>query len=263
MNNQAITVVTLANAGRLDHVARQTELIPDGVLHVVVAMGDAAELRRAMPGSRVLDFGRQSLAGARNFGGDYAVALGAECVVFLDADCLPGPELVERYRQALATHPDAVVAGPVTYLPEGEIRTERPEPHSARPNPPEGTTVMADGYELFWSLSFGVTRSTWERIRRDFGGFDEGYTGYGAEDTDFGQHLRVHGIPLYWVGGAHAYHQWHPVSNPPIEHLDDIVRNANRYFDVWGKWPMLGWLEKFEAAGEAELRDGRWRVTGT
>ena len=130
----------------------------------------------------------------------------------------------------------------------------------ARPNPPAGTLLRADdrGYELFWSLSFALTADTWRRIRRGFGGFDKGYTGYGAEDTDFGQHLRARRIPLFWVGGADAYHQWHPVSDPPWEHFHDILRNAERFHEIWGFWPMTGWLEKFADEGAVEFRDGRW-----
>lgn len=255
-----VTVVTLANAGRLAHVARQASSLPRGTRHLVIALGDAQALSLALPDSEVIPLGEFSLAGARNLGGDLAAKNHDGPIIFLDADCLPGDDLIDSYRRALQAYPDAVVAGPVTYLPDGELRTTRPDPHPARPNPPAGTLQQADarGYELFWSLSFSLTADTWRRIRRSFGGFDKGYTGYGAEDTDFGQHLRAGGFPLYWVGGAHAYHQWHPVSDPPWEHFHDILRNASRFHDIWGFWPMSGWLEKFADEGAVEFRDGRW-----
>lgn len=82
--------------------------------------------------------------------------------------------------------------------------------------------------------------------------------GYGAEDTDFGHRSARRGVPLWWVGGAHAYHQYHPTATPPTQHLGDIVANANVFFDQWGWWPMLGWLEAFRAAGLARVVDGRW-----
>ena len=100
---------------------------------------------------------------------------------------------------------------------------------------------------LFWSLSFALDASTWALV----GGFDEAYLGYGGEDTDFGQRAGVAGVPLWWVGGASAYHQWHPVSDPPVEHVQDIVRNANRFREQWGWFPMQGWLTAFEARGLA------------
>lgn len=259
----SLTVVTLTDAGRLKHVTRQASCLPHTVRHIVVALGDAEVLAAALPDSEVVALGEFSLAGARNLGGDLA-AKGAtepdDMIVFLDADCLPGDEMLEYYRRALDAQPEAVVAGPVTYLADGVLRTSRPAPHPARPNPPAGTLLRADdrGYELFWTLSFALTADTWRRLRRTFGGFDKGYTGYGAEDTDFGQHLRANGFPLFWVGGADAYHQWHPVSDPPWEHFHDILRNAERFHEIWGFWPMSGWLEKFADEGAVEFRDGRW-----
>ncbi|MCS5480355.1 glycosyltransferase family 2 protein [Corynebacterium sp. YIM 101645] len=261
--NSPVTVVTLSNARRLRHVSRQAAALPPGVRHLVIALGDADVLAEALPDSEVLALGEFSLAGARNLGGDVAAKAdpgGEGMIVFLDADCLPGPDLLDQYRLALDAHPEAVVAGPVTYLRDGDTRTDRPDPHPGRPNPPAGTLLFADGhdYELFWSLSFAVTTALWRSIRRIFGGFDKSYTGYGAEDTDFAQHLRVRRIPLIWVGGAHAYHQWHPVSDPPWEHFHDILRNAEIFHEIWGFWPMTGWLEKFADEGALEYRDGRW-----
>jgi len=261
-----ITVVTLANAGRLDHVVRQAQALPPGTRHIVIALGDEDQLRRSLPTSLVYPVEEFSLAEARNVGGDLAARTdptGNAVIIFLDADCLPGAGLIDHYRRALQVHPEAVVAGPVTYLPTGDLRTTAPAPHAARPNPPVGELVLADdhGYELFWSLSFAVTTGTWRRLRQTFGGFDTDYVGYGAEDTDFAQHLRAHGIPLYWVGGAHAFHQWHPVSDPPWEHFSDILANAERFHGVWGFWPMRGWLEKFADEGAVEFLDGRWVAT--
>ena len=44
-------------------------------------------------------------------------------------------------------------------------------------------------------------------------------------------------------------------SSPPVQHLDDILRNGRRFADRWGQWPMTGWLEAFEREG-AVRRDG-------
>jgi hypothetical protein len=51
------------------------------------------------------------------------------------------------------------------------------------------------------------------------------------------------------VGGAHAFHQFHPTADPPVQHVDDIVRNARVFHRRWGWWPMQGWLAGFEQAG--------------
>lgn len=244
----AICVVTLADANRRDHLTHQVNLMPMGVDHVTVALADAEVLTKAVPKSHVVA-GPANLAAARNLGARTAIERGAEVLVFLDADCLASDALVPRYVSALKQHPDAVVAGPVTYLSEGEMRVTDPDPHPARPNPAPGELVDAENYALFWSLSFALTAETWGRIEREFGGFDPSYEGYGGEDTDFARELERHCIPLVWVGGAHAYHQWHPVSSPPWEHIEDIVANANRFHAKWGQFPMEGWLEAFEAEG--------------
>jgi GT2 family glycosyltransferase len=108
--------------------------------------------------------------------------------------------------------------------------------------------------DLFWSLSFAISRRAWQRV----GGFDEAYVGYGAEDTDFGHRVVRAGLEHGCAGDARAYHQWHPVSSPPVEHLDDILRNASLFHARWGRWPMVGWLAAFAELGLLEHRDGRW-----
>lgn len=46
-----------------------------------------------------------------------------------------------------------------------------------------------------------------------------------------------------------------PVSDPPVEHLDDILVNARIYHRRWGGWPMRGWLDDFAAAGLVRYDD--------
>src|SRR4051794_37007942 len=43
---------------------------------------------------------------------------------------------------------------------------------------------------------------------------------------------------MSWVGGASAYHQYHPVSDPPVEYLEDILRNGQTFAKRWdgGRW---------------------------
>ncbi|AIT60895.1 glycosyltransferase family 2 protein [Corynebacterium doosanense] len=243
-------VVTLSDDTRLPHVRRQV-----------------AALRRWSPGIthyRGQLGGDRNLARTRNATAQAALDDGAEFLVFLDADCIPGPGLVSGYIDAARQRPGEIYCGPVTYLdppPEGGYRldelTGQTSPHRARPNPSPGELVPGthDQWDLFWSLSFAVDADTW----RAGGGFDESYTGYGGEDTDFAYRQRELGQRLCWVGGAHAYHQWHPVSSPPWEHLDDILANAARFHRKWGVWPMGGWLDAFEQAGAIEFDGERWR----
>jgi hypothetical protein len=146
--------------------------------------------------------------------------------------------MVERYRTAAARpeHHGALLCGPVTYLPPPSpggypvVLDALIDPHPERPSPPDQQIVDSTDYELFWSLSFALSAATWRRI----GGFCDQYRGYGGEDTDFAQTASAAGVPMRWVGGAHAFHQFHPVSDPPVEHLEDIVRNAEIFHRRWG-----------------------------
>ena len=271
-----LAVVTTV-AGRHGHLAAQQRSLRAGSrrpdVRIVVSMGDdgvAGLLDDADTLVRVpVPGGDLPLSLARNEGAACALAQGADLLVFLDVDCLAGPELLATYEwasgQDLGTGP-AVLSGPVGYLPPLEAgRTSydagtiaATPAHPARPAPPPGEVTPAPDARLFWSLSFAVTAGDWTRV----GGFDEGYTGYGGEDTDFGQRLTAAGGTLWWVGGATAFHQWHPVSSPPVEHLADIVTNANRFHRRWGWFPMGGWLDAFGERGLAVYEDDRWVLTG-
>lgn len=252
-------VITVAH-GRHDHLARQEAgLARMGVrpdVRCVVALEDPAIAALAGPGSVVVECasngGALPIARARNEGARRALDLGAQLLIFLDVDCIPSPTLVADYVDAHhRVGGDALLCGPVTYLqpsPTGyrlDDLERLTNPHPARPAPPPGTLVPGRDYNLFWSLSFALSASAWTRI----GGFSEQYTGYGGEDTDFAAVAEASGVPLMWVGGAHAYHQHHHVSDPPVEHLADIVANARVFHRRWGRWPMAGWLDAFERAG--------------
>ena len=209
------------------------------------------------------------LATARNRAAEQAIAAGAELLVFLDVDCIPGRGLVERYRDvARLARPGSadVWSGAVHYLPPrtagqayGTEELARSRPHAARPVAPDDSFLRAEDLRLFWSLSFAITADTWHRL----GGFDEGYDGYGGEDTDFAMQLARADGRLWWVGGAAAYHQHHDVESPPRRHLADIVRNSNRFAARWGWFPMEGWLTAFADEGLIMQagRPPRWHLT--
>lgn len=263
-------VVTIAH-GRHDHLRRQREALRTfhpQVPHVVVAMADDAVSEVAGSDAIVVQApGHRAglpLAAARNLG--VAVArerLNPELLVLLDVDCLPGPDLVSSYQATAQVIPGGLLCGPVTHLDEGVspplTRTALAplrDPHRARPAPEQGTVIREGDHRLFWSLNFALRPAVWDRI----GGFCEAYVGYGGEDTDFACAASAAGVELVWVGGADAYHQHHPVSRPPVEHVVDIVRNAAIFHRRWNWWPMTGWLDAFTASGLVEWHDGLPRV---
>ena len=284
MTPERVAFITIVH-GRHDHLERQLwglasqSCRPD--LVVVVAMDDAGVeplVRRcveaptappvAVPTINRVD-GRLPLAAARNLGVDTATSAGATQLILLDVDCIPSSRVVERYctvMDAVGDRRAHVLSGEVTYLPPAPDGQDYRDldlealasPHSARPILAPDEIRLADDLRLFWSLSFATTADTW----RTLGGFDESYTGYGGEDTDFAQRLGAANGGLTWVGGARAFHQHHLTSDPPTEHVHDVVANANRFAARWGWWPMEGWLEAFARLGLARrLPDGRWAVT--
>ncbi|MTV25861.1 glycosyltransferase family 2 protein [Nitriliruptoraceae bacterium ZYF776] len=210
--------------------------------------------------------GALPLAHARNLG---VAATEAPLVVLLDVDCIPAAGLVDAYARRLRRD-DVVAMGQVRYLGPGAADGAWEEaslhaasvPHPGRPVP--ATAGPTDDHARFWSLSFGVRLATYDRL----GGFDEGYVGYGAEDTDLAFTIRGRDVPLWWEPAAVAYHQHHATYDPPLQHLDDIVANARRFRAKWGTWPMEGWLRAFAERGlvtwdpDGDLLERRRAPTG-
>lgn len=188
------------------------------------------------------------LAKARN----RAAALATQDdLLFLDVDCIPMQDCLRRLQEELARH-DALLCADVRYLGPDDARCDwteadlldRGKPHPVRDFPATGVRTETNA-GLFWSLAFAVRKARFQNL----GGFDEGFEGYGGEDTDFGFRAAQQGLPLLFVGGALACHQHHSIYEPPLQHLTDIVRNARRFYARWGKWPMEGWLKAFQAMG--------------
>ena len=198
------------------------------------------------------------LAAARNAA---ARATDGDKLAFLDVDCIPARELVADYDRLL-DHGEALLMGEVLYLPAGAtdegVDTDRfariGVQHSERAPPPVEELGQCDDYRCFWSLNFAMPRATFNRI----GGFDEGYVGYGGEDTDFGRMVAEAGVPLRWCRGARAFHQYHPHHMPPVHHVDSVIANAARFARKWGHYTMEHWLHAFTLMGLVREEQGRF-----
>ena len=252
---RTVSVVTLAK-GRPAHLRnvllgleRQTQ--PPAEFIVAVMQDEPYDLpETGFPIRQIPVPGRDlPLAAARNHG--VATASGDD-VVFLDVDCIPGADLVADYARALGEL-DGLLMGEVLHLPERATLgdwDERSldavaERHSDRRGPPASGIEICQDYRCFWSLNFAIRRATFAAT----GGFDERYVGYGGEDTDFGKLLDQRGIPIAWMKGARAYHQYHPHHMPPVHHLDSVVRNAELFEAKWGYRTMGHWLYAFRVMG--------------
>nr|WP_301288633.1 MULTISPECIES: glycosyltransferase [Methylorubrum] len=248
-----ISVVTL-NKGRDAHLARLIEGLARGPAPaecVVVQMAPAPEPLPATPFPlRQVNFPSAGLplAAARNAG---RAAASGDILVFLDVDCIPSAGLVPALAAAARAH-DGLVCGPIRYLPAGAVQDGWREAdllqagllHPARTFPASGVAETKNP-GLFWSLAFAVRASTYDRL----GGFDEGYDGYGAEDTDLAFRAAEIGVPVLLAGAPPAFHQHHLSCDPPLQHFADIVRNARRFRARHGLWPMDGWLDAFARLG--------------
>lgn len=260
------SVVTIAR-GRASHlrqllagVARQATPVSEVV---VVRMGGpslAAVTDGAVPRpvSIGLDVGPDEplpLSAARNRGAGVATG---DVIVFLDVDCIPGAGVVGSLADRVGRG-GVVASAQVQYLPPGvpgEGDGEGVLQRSGRFHPvrPEVVSDLRMVPELFWSLAFAIARPDFAAL----GGFDEGYRGYGGEDTDFGLRADAAGLEMVMVASARAYHQHHASHDPPLPHFDQLVTNARHFHQRWGRWPMEGWLSEM-----AELGMLSWSSTGT
>jgi len=258
----SISVLTIVK-NRADHLAqlieglRRSAVRPDEL--IIVDMGSdpmVAQPAAAFPVKLIhLAGGGLPLAAARNAG---ARAAGCDHLLFLDVDCIAMRDLVGEMDRQLEEH-DGLICAEAFYLGAADARgiwtEEALKPcarsHSVRSFPSAGLREEANA-GLFWSLVFGIRRDRFARLD----GFDEAFTGYGAEDTDFGFRARRAGVPLLFLGGSGAFHQHHAVLDPPLQHFEDIVRNARLFHDRWQFWPMEGWLKAFQNLGLIERSDG-------
>lgn len=258
----SVSVVTLAK-GRSEHLvnvvlglSRQT-VLPDELI-VAVMQPEPYDLPEApFPIRQIRVEGEQlPLAAARNFA---ARAANSELLVFLDMDCIPHPRLVEDYAE-LSGALDGLLMGEVMYLPGGATRSDWSYDefaavavkHSDRRGPPPSGIEICPDYRCFWSLNFAMRRATFLAI----GGFDERYYGYGGEDTDFGKTVSQAGVPIAWIKGGLAYHQYHPHHMPPVHHIESVVRNAQLFESKWGYRTMGHWLHAFLLMGLIEDEPG-------
>ncbi|WBU58518.1 glycosyltransferase family 2 protein [Paracoccus sediminicola] len=256
-----ISALTIA-AGRADHLANvirgfQAQATPPDELIVAVMQAEPYEhlpetdfpLRQipidATDGALPLSAARNAAARA---------ALG-DVLVSVDVDCIPAPRLIADYAAA-AQSGRGLLMGEVQYLPDGAeaagldfaLFDRLGVRHSDRQAPPESGLRECQDYRCFWSLNFAIHRDDWNAS----GGFDEGYLGYGGEDTDFGRTLAERGIGIWWLKGARVYHQYHPHCMPPIHQIPSVIRNAEYFASKWGHRTMEHWLYAFRLMGLIE-----------
>ena len=200
--------------------------------------------------------GMLPLAAARNAARRGRWRAGADVLVFLDVDCLAGPSLVQAYADAARDRPDVLWSGPVTYLPPpGEHGypldglDALDAPHPSRPA------------RLPGSAASGAIPTCSGRCPSPCTPTGGGAPAGSARATS-ATAPRTPTSPPRPPGRSHdgvaraarAYHQHHPTSSPPVQHLADILHNGALFRRRWGRWPMEGWLSSSSGWGSSSVR---------
>ncbi|SFC21329.1 glycosyltransferase family 2 protein [Tropicimonas isoalkanivorans] len=258
---QSVSALTIA-AGRAEHlrnVIRGFRTQTQAPVELIVAVMQGAPYddlpETDFPVRQILVppvEGELPLSAARNRAAEAAMG---DVLAFVDVDCIPNPSLIADY--ATAAEPGrGLIMGEVLYLREGatsggldfDLFDKIGVRHSDRAGPPQEGLRRCEDYRCFWSLNFAMNRADWDRS----GGFDEGYVGYGGEDTDFGRVLDDRNIPIWWMKGARVYHQYHAHCMPPIHQVASVIRNAEYFASRWGHRTMEHWLHGFRMLGLIE-----------
>lgn len=183
-------------------------------------------------------------------------------LIFLDVDCICHNNLVGIFNYHL-NQENALYQGSIRYLYSDwqkdswtiESLEKKSSFHQLQRTEVIGKTKVSHPYKLFWSLCFGIRKKTFMAL----GGFDSRFIGYGGEDTDFAFTARYHNIPFYKIS-ALAYHQYHLSYDPPLNHLAEIVNNAQLFYRKWDILPMKKWLDRFVELGYLRIVDNRIEI---
>ena len=165
-----------------------------------------------------------------------------ERIIHLDVDCLCHPQLFEammKYWQDDTILTDNII--PVRLMEDNDTF----EHLASSPDLHVSTSGKSNTHiGRFQSSVFGLSRQAFDEI----GGFDEQYHGFGIGDIDFATRCNAAGIKLRRLDIS-TFVQHRANYDYPINHLLDIVTNANLFKRKWGYYPATEWLAEFVANG--------------
>ena len=252
--------------GREEHLhnqligVRRSSYIPDEI--IIVAIDDTPVLEKFgdLP-IRLIHLKSSDknlpVAKARNAG---ALAARYEHLIFLDVDCIPSGNFFTSLFDQGKKHRTLIMGNPRYLTLKISNNTNEKELHRlsiAHPHRPKINKLEhSPDWMLFWSLCFYIPTNLFLEI----GGFDESYTGYGAEDTDLSLKLNQTGKYDFLLSEAVVYHQQHPVYSPPVHQLDSIVTNAEVFYKKWNRWVMENWLSDFKNYNLIEWEEDSDRI---
>jgi GT2 family glycosyltransferase len=172
------------------------------------------------------------LAAARNLGSTAAVG---DVLVFLDQDCVPAPDYLEKVLSVTTTPWDLTVGhrlhadldGWTGEAVRGWLRGDGEPPELL--DEPEW---LLDGYERTadltrpddraYQLVIGAVTSISRHLHEELGGFDETFRAYGGEDWDYGHRAVVAGAEMRWLADAVVWHD-----GPDLPGRGDLTSTKN------------------------------------
>jgi GT2 family glycosyltransferase len=198
----------------LNHLAPKLQTLSSDLYEVIVtddALADAPgdTLTAQYPWVRHLAAPQKGPAANRNNG---ARAAQGEWLVFLDDDCLPQPDFLLGYYEAIQQHADYRVF-------EGSTLAERKQ----RRLDEEAPINETGGY--LWSCNFCIKRSLFNEI----GGFCELYPYACMEDVDFREQLSERKIDFLFVPKACVIHPWRLMA-PDEKYLNMLLVSHSIFY---------------------------------
>lgn len=185
-----------------------------------------------------LENGELPLAKARNLGFENTTQ---ERVIFLDVDCICSPTLLEGLLNGLKDKTiTSAYARYLPYIPVSGSYTQIEQDALSHPKRAHLAANTPLPHKKFWSLVFALRKDDFYVI----GGFDEEFTGYGGEDTDFAERFNKQHFDFILIDDE-VLHQYHFKYSPPLNYLEAIVENANLFNQKHGYFPMYSWLQEF------------------
>ncbi|MEQ9372277.1 MAG: glycosyltransferase [Coleofasciculus chthonoplastes F3-SA18-01] len=145
-------------------------------------------IQKFYPWAKWVAGSRQGPAANRNNGARYAQG---EWLAFTDDDCLPDPQWLEAYTQAIVAESSCLIF-------EGRVYVDCPRRSLAETSP----TNELGGY--LWSCNFIIHR----QIFKSLGGFDERFPYAAMEDVELRQRIIKSGQPFKFVRSASVCHPW-------------------------------------------------------
>lgn len=163
-----------------------------------------------------------------------------ENIIYLDVDCICPESLLEDLANSVS---DGLVV--TTHINQLSYKTEElGETQLNALTTPKAFAAEKLPFIHFQSTIFGITRNDYQRV----GGLDTDYHGYGIVDLDFAMRCCQAGLVLFNIG-RHVHKQFHVHFDPPVNHICDIVANAETFKQKWNCYPFCDWLERFADLG--------------